>query len=917
MTPQTVVMQAFGPYIQKTQIDFSLLNRCGLFLITGPTGAGKTAVLDAICFALYGKSTGALRSFSQMRNISAPDSLPTLVDYSFTLGKTSYRFCRSQSVYTARKTKERKIKEEHTCYKRENGTWTLLQTGSERSVTQYAQEILGLDCGQFSKVMMLPQGEFRKLLLASSQEKAKIFEKLFSTEKWSRVTDALLANAAELKKTMDSIFITQSSILEREGVQSLQALKEKQKQFAALYDKSAQQAHVLLEKAKSTSARLNAAITLQKLQSKAALCENACKTAQQACKVEEKALKDAEKNAAQIKPLQKTSEQLLAKIATLRTALASAQKLADYREKYTTLQKRRKALESAIQNSVKASDAALVNCRKGEQYIEQLQNEVRCIPTLFAKVQTLKEISQAYQRLQELTLQKEKDEKLVKDARAEFEESNTQLDLHKAAYNRTDALLKKDLAASLSLSLRENAPCPVCGALHHPAPACGSGGDFAALSKDLERLEAMVQKAEKLLEQRQNSLLAHKAQLHQTHQLYQAQQQLCGSYNIYYKTVGDDLTEAQQALLEAQKKDALLPKARQLLQQRKQELESAQKTLEQSQQALVQNATEIQSMQSAMETLASYLPQGADDSAAIAEQIHKAGIQKETADQQASALQDALTNARRRLDIANTNLHNAQDAFTQAQADFLDAVQQNPALQDTDPALYQKEAELAELASQKAQADTGRMKEALRGVNESLSMLSSCSASMQETENAYAKTSRLAELLRGNNACKTPIKMFVLGMMLDDILLQANEYFSSLSNGRYSLSRITEHTGGKALKGLDIEIFDAYCGRSRSMYTLSGGELFLASLSLAFGLSDVVQSYSGGIRLDSIFIDEGFGTLDRETLDTAMRALEQIQHMGRTVGMISHVTELKNRIGAKIEVLPSREGSTVKVIIPD
>ena len=554
MTPQTIVMQAFGPYIQKTQIDFSPLNDCGLFLITGPTGGGKTAILDAICFALYGKSTGALRSFSQMRNISAPDSLSTLVDYSFTLGKTSYRFCRSQSVYAARKTKERKIKEEHACYKKENGAWTLLQTGSERSVTQYAQEILGLDCGQFSKVMMLPQGEFRKLLLASSQEKAKIFEKLFSTEKWSRVTDALLTSAADLKKTMDSIFITQSSILEREGVQSLQALKEKQKQFAALYDKSAQQAHVFLEKAKITSARLNAAIALQKLQSKAALCENACKSAKEACKTEKNALNDAEKNATQIKPLQNTSERLLAQITTLRTALASAQKLAGYRKKYNTLKEQQKALESAIQNSAKASETALANCRKGEQYIEQLQNEVNGIPALFAKVQTLKEISQAYQRLQELTLQKEKDEDLVKKARADFEESSAQLNLHKAAYSRTDALLKNDLAASLSLSLRENTPCPVCGALHHPNPACGSGKDFSALSKDLEHLEAIVQKAEKLLEQRQTSLLAQEARLHQTQQLYQAQQQLCSGYNIYYKTACDDLAEAQQALLEAQKK---------------------------------------------------------------------------------------------------------------------------------------------------------------------------------------------------------------------------------------------------------------------------------------------------------------------------------------------------------------------------
>ncbi|MDA6259940.1 SMC family ATPase, partial [Escherichia coli] len=125
------------------------------------------------------------------------------------------------------------------------------------------------------------------------------------------------------------------------------------------------------------------------------------------------------------------------------------------------------------------------------------------------------------------------------------------------------------------------------------------------------------------------------------------------------------------------------------------------------------------------------------------------------------------------------------------------------------------------------------------------------------------------------------------GMMLDDIIIQANEYFSVFSNGRYSLSRILDNTGGNALKGVDIEIFDAYGGSTRSVYTLSGGELFLASLSLSFGLCDVVQSYSGGVRLDSIFIDEGFCTLDRETLDTALTALDRIRRMGRLVGIIS------------------------------
>lgn len=149
--------------------------------------------------------------------------------------------------------------------------------------------------------------------------------------------------------------------------------------------------------------------------------------------------------------------------------------------------------------------------------------------------------------------------------------------------------------------------------------------------------------------------------------------------------------------------------------------------------------------------------------------------------------------------------------------------------------------------------------------------------------------------------------------MLDDILSSANQFFATLSSGRYSLSRVVGATSGNALGGLDLEVIDAYTGGARAVETLSGGELFLASLSLAFGLSDVVQSYSGGVHLDSLFIDEGFGSLDQETLDTAMKALAQLQHMGRTIGIISHVSELKNRIAAQIVVGKDRNGgSTVR-----
>ena len=198
-----------------------------------------------------------------------------------------------------------------------------------------------------------------------------------------------------------------------------------------------------------------------------------------------------------------------------------------------------------------------------------------------------------------------------------------------------------------------------------------------------------------------------------------------------------------------------------------------------------------------------------------------------------------------------------------------------------------------------------------------LAQLQEITSNSKETEAQYEQASRLYQLLSGGNPKKIPLQQFILGIMLDDILTYANEFFSLLSRGRYSLRRLEGSAGGNAKSGLDLEVLDGFTGAPRSIETLSGGEQFLASLSLAFGLSDVVQSYSGSVRLDSIFIDEGFGSLDQDTLDTAMKALSQIQKMGRTVGIISHVSELKNRIATQIQVHPSKNGGSSITMIKD
>lgn len=917
MKPEKIVMQSFGPYLDRTEVDFTELLDQTLFLITGATGGGKTTILDAICFALYARATGGLRSWGQMRSIGAPDELPTLIDYTFSLSGTRYRFTRSQTAYSARKTGERKIKEEHACYRMEDGQWSVIYAGAESKVAQCAQDILGLDCDQFSKVIMLPQGEFRRLLLSSSAEKAKIFEKLFSTGRWSKAADIITAQAADLNRRLEDLFLSRRSILEREQAADIVGLEKRE---AAL--KKAQQSNRQLAKEQEAAVKkaeetLLAARKYKEYTEQAGICKEALLQARKKKEEKDRALLLTQDGALQAAELKELHTHLLKEIPGLETALKSAKEIDAQQRQLSVLEKEREQITLTAQQAAQAEQTAQENVKKGEHYVEQLQQECARIPILFAKYQTLEEISQSYQKLQAA---KERRELLAKEtgaARTIWEQSTLRLSVLKEKLEQVTQKITGNMAFELSLRLEDGAPCPVCGALHHPSPAFKQDALPSALQEEAARLEPLIAAAEKEAEESKMRFLQKQAQLSQAEEEQSAQQTVCDGYNIYYKTFRRDHQKAKQALDGAQALQEKLPRAQKLLQQRRDEYDTALKTLADCKTNLEENRRRAESCLSSVETLRAYLPPEGGSAAELSARLSRTKQMAAEAEQKAAALQDALTTARREHAVAAANVKNAEEQLIQVQNEAELYAKAHPDIQPEQIDFYRQTLDHILLEQKKTLEESGRICQSLSSVTASLKILKKSEAEAEETEQRLNAAQRLSKFLTGSNPGKTPIKMFVLGMMLDDIILQANLYLSDFSNGRYSLSRITQNTGGNALKGLDIEVFDAYGGAMRSVYTLSGGELFLASLSLAFGLSDVVQGYSGGIRLDSIFIDEGFGTLDRETLDTALKALDSIRTMGRLVGVISHVTELKTRIGAKIEVLPSKKGSTVKISTPD
>ena len=897
MKPVTLTMQAFGSYLKRTELDFRLLGDNPIFLITGATGGGKTTILDAMCFALYCKATGGRRSWDSMRCAAAPQGAETMVDFVFQLSGETYRFTRAQSQYKARGTGVLKTKETHACYRMENGEWSLLLAGAESRVREKAEEILGLTCEQFSQVIVLPQGDFLKLLLSSSREKAQMFQTLFATGRWEQAVHNLKEMAARLGKEAGELEAAKRSILEREGVETLPLLEERE---AVLRE----------ELAKAKAAQLAASVALQKqngaLRAAEALAEQF--TALERQKIQAHALEQQRED--QEKKRQKLAlARRAAGVYPYFTAYRSAQKdLLTKRQAYTDA-KQQLAKAEAEQNAAQKQLPLAERYRAGLSELAKEEERLQGFRENACKRQELrekqKELAQRFVLLEKQ--RKEAQERLktadrqVADGNAYIENALQQSALLPKLLEDVQGLIKEDAAASLATQLQQGIPCPVCGSVQHPRPAQRS-----TRLQEAQNALQQAQKAASLLESAQKRLQERRAQREQA----QGDLSRCNEKIAFLRS-----EQQTQASLEQELSDKL-GEWRELS-------------------AIERRVTEVRNLAKKNADLARQIEEHANISkraAAAAEAVLESAEQayreaKEAEAVAAKQLQQALADSGlgRDDDYAAMMLSPEQlealERALQAYDAAVESVRQqvkrlNQELEGKDrpdvDAERTKQSQAQEAAEQAAQA-VGKLEQTALAAKDSLERLQKLEEKGKKLEEKYGRTSRLSALLSGKNLRKVPLHQFVLGVMLDDILSSANQFFATLSSGRYSLSRVTAITSGNALGGLDLEVFDAYTGGARAVETLSGGELFLASLSLAFGLSDVVQSYSGGVHLDSLFIDEGFGSLDQETLDTAMKALGQLQQMGRTVGIISHVSELKSRIASQIGVGKDREGGSTVV----
>lgn len=990
MRPLVLEMSAFGPYAGRQVIDFSSLSGSSLFLITGPTGAGKTTIFDAITFALYGRASGDSRKdVEELKSHFATAAEPCYVKLTFLLHGEQYTI--------ERKPKQQRVVRGGGLSTANGDAQLTLPDGTTVSgvseVSARIETLLGLDYNQFRQIVMLPQGEFKRLLEAESKQKQIIFRKIFSTElyniaeaklkerrdalkqKLDRVTDALETHAAmiqsgdcpQLVQALSCSSLHYPTVIdevEKLIKQDEASLEEIKKGLDALLAERSKQNPAAARQSNAKLDRL-AFLTLQKTGLTAQADEQKTRSgrlvlarrAKELWFIEREvqtAAQRATMTEASLRALAASLETSAKRQSAAKDALANAQleqkRQAGLIEQRTALEQMRQSFERILR--LEKEHALLLQKQQAQT------GHVKTIDLLIERAQAKARLDRAAARATGL-------ENLcatIKDYLRAAGEYQT----HNAAYSGEFARFLAGQAGILASRLSDGLPCPVCGSDHHPAPAPNATdipteatlqtlktqtdalytaqmslhGDIKAYAASLRTMEnpepmptddALVSSSKELTE------LCDKAR-HARDELKKAYDEICAAAARQLALLGmpddarlcdPDYLAGRRTLIERESAsisqtleqlslqiqevrgtipsdmktpDELLARTK----QNEREIERIEQIAKLAQGEFVAASGELERLSEAergtKQQLAEAKQQQSDKEQELLQRLAQYGFAK-WADAQSHLLTDEQYSE------LEAEIAAYADTLAKTDAELAVLKKECEGVQRIDVEALEKRLEtlnrhIGELDAQKT-ALSSRVDANARAVTRLRALL----AEAQTDEQAYGDVAALYALTKGDNAAKISFERYVLGAYFSDVIRAANHWLHDMTGGKYILRHKQDRLKGGAAAGLDLAVLDANTGQERTVGTLSGGESFKASLALALGLADVIQSYSGGVSIETMFIDEGFGSLDDLSRERAVDTLFELEKTGRLIGIISHVAELKERIPARLEVHPTSKGS--------
>lgn len=872
MKPLSLTMSAFGPYAGVTQLDFGKLGSEGVFLITGDTGAGKTTIFDAISFALYGEASGGAerRAARSFRSDYAAAEAETYVEFFFEHRGREYRIKRTPEY------ERRKLRGEGTTKQAAYAEFECAETGELitriDAVNARVGELTGLSRSQFAQTVMIAQGDFLKILNAKSEDRKRLFQKLFDTEVFAGIQQRLKDMNGECAQAVERINALSEAELARlkddmdfARAKELRELRTDVRQMDKLPG-------LLEERLRARRERLDAAMAAAAQgEQRAALLSAQLAEARHT----NRELDERDKLARELEKMNASGEATAAqeeKLTHARCAarLAGAEALL---KKWTAESAENAAQLSAAEQALKKGEAAQ------EEWAARRASAEKELEGAEALKDGLRRMAEAIPLLMNAAAGAAALEAQREAAKLCLEESRRR----DAEYTAVKERFYASQAGLLAAELKEGQPCPVCGATEHPAPACPASEP--ATKEQLERADGERRRAEARVHAAAAEAAKRQAELESAK----------GRLEALGFTGGESAQELEgecaRTRAEIQRREAAVKRARA-------ESEAALAALSRAKAALENAEKRRADIEAALEAQQAEFAAGLSALGfAGAEEYERAKMPARDMD----ALDAQLRARRERLRSLTDRLEALTEKLTGAERTELEALEATAAA--------------AQRASRAAGEAAAAMKSAAAADEEAIARIRELSARRAEAQRRWAVVKEVYDTVSGqvSRRVKISFETYVQQYYFKQVIAAANKRLTVLTDGMFVLRVKEEARNMRSQAGLDLDVLDRSTGLWRDVSTLSGGESFMASLALALGLADTVQSRSGGVRLDAMFIDEGFGTLDENSLRQAMELLTRLAGGRRLVGVISHMAELKERIDKKVVVTKSAAGSALRI----
>ena len=896
MKPLNLKMSAFGPYKNEVEIDFKKLGTNNIFLITGDTGAGKTTIFDAISYALFNEVSGSNRPITSLRSKFATTE-DTYVELEFEHKGKEYKIRRVPEYERVKKTGEGTTKNIADAYlEYEDKIITGVKNVNDKII-----ELIGINAKQFKQISMLAQGEFIKILFAESKDRTEIFRKIFETSIYEQISTNLSILSAETRKDVDrlkTIFQTNTSNIrwiEKPVAIDLIDLKK-------ITKLDIDEILNLIEKE----------IQINKDQIKEEENEN------------EKLKKEIEKLREKIKKIEEQNEEVKKYKKYLEENEELKQKAKEIKEKETKIKVSQSVLQKVMpkQQIVNEKQKELkINIDKKQVLEKEIKNgeiieqenknkilKLNELKEILDKYKTIKEKSKNIEDMFLLITQIEKDKKIKEKYVKQYEKLNNQYIEIDEQYKEEEDKFFREQAGIIAQRLEEGKPCPVCGSIEHPNKAIKN--DDVLSEEELKKLEEEKNKLENKRNTIKNETISLNAKIETTIKMIPESNKQDFNLQDFEKQINESKNKQELeikslkenfenvCLIFAKKKENI---DKINFDEIKQNIE---KQINGQNNKLLENKVKLKECNTLIETQ--------EKSLELIQQEYLNAIKelgfKDEKDYKEKTLKEAdiekikqeIEQYKEKVTTTKTRLEDVKKELKEKE--IIDVTQDIEQLEQSSQKQKEEEKQINnKKASISFNKDTNKK-------------LKETAIELIDKMDKMAKIEELAKIANGtaNRKTKITFEQYVQATYFDMVISEANKRLLSMTDNRYLLIRKKKADKISEKIGLDLNVIDNYNGQERDVKSLSGGESFKAALSLALGLSDVIQSYSGGVLVDTLFIDEGFGTLDAESREQAINTLVNLAGSNKLIGIISHVEELQERIDKKIIVEKGQDGSNIK-----